>query len=98
MWIWTLILSFLWKNGSLAQKCWVEYGVPISLNKYLAALWNAVGKKIGGFPKAPVLMVIEKDEIAETQKTKQNTHGFHGFPVKRDNKKEVSTLPVDRAE
>ena len=35
-------------------------------------------------------MVIEKDEIAETQKTKQNTHGFHGFPVKRDNKKEVS--------
>ena len=27
-------------------------------------------------------MVIEKDEIAETQKTKQNTHRFHGFPVK----------------
>ena len=56
---------------------------------YLAALWNAVGKEIGGFPKAPILMVIEKDEIAETQKTKQNTHRFHGFPVKYN--REVTT-------
>ena len=57
--------------------------------KYLTALWNAIGDKIGGFPKPLILVVIEKDEIAETQKTKQNTHRFHGFPVKY--KREVTT-------